>query len=544
MDLVAQEKEKLRLQRLAFEDAERKRLQKIKDDDAERQRRLKKMNDKYKQMYQKLVEDEADRQRKKKITDEDERRQYERNKERQLAEIEALKRKLNEMKKQADEAHRKVLEFDKLWQEDEREFRHMLEENERERIRIEQLELEEIERVRLQRIEQHESLLRLQKIKFAQQEAQRVMAEHIVVDEQDKLRRTHDLLEGEEERLRLLKFSCDEAVGLLDHLSNVEAIEAGIRPRNYQWEETNADAAPDTQNAFSELSSLGLTEEDLEQQVNELFTESPIVFDPREDNEVDDRIDYYIRQLDLKIPVVWVKEDLYLIGSCRMRCKIEGQQLYVLVGDDWQLFTKYVPMYSRYFMKQLVVYMIKSSESLTWVVDCLVNGRMIKNIFVAPKKGVTRSSFGSRSGSTRNSFVGGTRSYGGLISPERQSKVYIRSNTPKREQVRSNKELGSPLTGVRLTDTRSALSVKRRSIIQKIQDVTGKYQRDSSVAQASKMFDAEYNLDKQRPANYSQRKSVILSQLMNLNTKLGGQAVRQTPRSRDRSPEYYNIHNA
>jgi len=48
MDLVAIEKEKLRKQRLAFEDGERKRLQKIKDDDADRERRLKLMNEKYK----------------------------------------------------------------------------------------------------------------------------------------------------------------------------------------------------------------------------------------------------------------------------------------------------------------------------------------------------------------------------------------------------------------------------------------------------------------------------------------------------------------
>jgi len=66
-------------------------------------------------MYLRLLDDEADRLRKKKIADEDERRQYERNKARQLAEIEALKRKLKEMKVDADLTHQKLLEFDKLW---------------------------------------------------------------------------------------------------------------------------------------------------------------------------------------------------------------------------------------------------------------------------------------------------------------------------------------------------------------------------------------------------------------------------------------------
>jgi len=34
------------------------------------------------------------------------------------------------------------------------------------------------------------------------------------------------------------------------------------------------------------------------------------------------------------------------------------------------------------------------------------------------------------------------------------------------------------------------------------------------------MFDAEYNIDKQRPVNYFQRKSVIIKSLMDLNKKL------------------------
>jgi len=192
-----------------------------------------------------------------------------------------------------------------------------------------------------------------------------------------------------------------------------------------------------------------------------LFKEEPIVFDPREESDTDQRIDYYIKQLNLVIPVVWIRDNLYLIGSSRIECEVQGQQLMCKVGNDWEIFTKFVSENQRFFQKQLVVYMIKSSESLTWVVDCLVNGRMIKNIFVAPRKSFSgrRNSFNSTS---RKSFVGRTES---LFSPERRPKAYIRSNTPKREQVRNNKEFGSPMIGARLTDTKSALSVKRRSLI-------------------------------------------------------------------------------
>jgi len=113
------------------------------------------------------------------------------------------------------------------------------------------------------------------------------MSEHVVVDESEKLKRTRALLEGEEERLRLLKFSIDEGNNLIDHLQKIEFEEAGIRPKNYQWEETNADQKPDYLNAFTELSTIGLTENDLEDQVDELFCEQPIVFDPRDESELD-----------------------------------------------------------------------------------------------------------------------------------------------------------------------------------------------------------------------------------------------------------------
>jgi hypothetical protein len=50
------------------------------------------------------------------------------------------------------------------------------------------------------------------------------------------------------------------------------------------------------------------------------------------------------------------------------------------VGGGYESFQNYVPKNQRYFQKMLVVYMIKSGESLEKVVDCLVNNIKIKDI--------------------------------------------------------------------------------------------------------------------------------------------------------------------
>jgi hypothetical protein len=51
----------------------------------------------------------------------------------------------------------------------------------------------------------------------------------------------------------------------------------------------------------------------------------------------------------------------------------------VRVGGGFEKFIEYIPKNHRYFERALVVYMIKSGESLEWVVDTLKNGKKIIN---------------------------------------------------------------------------------------------------------------------------------------------------------------------
>lgn len=52
----------------------------------------------------------------------------------------------------------------------------------------------------------------------------------------------------------------------------------------------------------------------------------------------------------------------------------------VKIGSEYEKFDDYVLKSQRYSQRTLVVYMIKSGESLEWVVDQIMSGRRIKNV--------------------------------------------------------------------------------------------------------------------------------------------------------------------
>ena len=57
----------------------------------------------------------------------------------------------------------------------------------------------------------------------------------------------------------------------------------------------------------------------------------------------------------------------------------------------------------------LVVYMIKSGESLEWVIDALMNGKKIKNIFDSKEKQDKNDSFTIKRSGSRNSMRSGVK---------------------------------------------------------------------------------------------------------------------------------------
>jgi len=53
---------------------------------------------------------------------------------------------------------------------------------------------------------------------------------------------------------------------------------------------------------------------------DEIFATAPIKFRPRKGNALDERIAELIEEYDIRIPIVHIKDNLYLIGSNRLNC--------------------------------------------------------------------------------------------------------------------------------------------------------------------------------------------------------------------------------
>lgn len=60
--------------------------------------------------------------------------------------------------------------------------------------------------------------------------------------------------------------------------------------------------------------------------------------------------------------------------------ELKNSQLVIRVGGGYEKFEDYVAKNNKQIQKQLVIEMIKSGESLEWVVDQLINGNRIKNV--------------------------------------------------------------------------------------------------------------------------------------------------------------------
>jgi len=63
-----------------------------------------------------------------------------------------------------------------------------------------------------------------------------------------------------------------------------------------------------------------------------LFQTPPVSFKPRKGNKLDEKIYELLISLDVKIPIVLIKENLYLIGTSRVICDLRNESVIVRVG--------------------------------------------------------------------------------------------------------------------------------------------------------------------------------------------------------------------
>lgn len=94
---------------------------------------------------------------------------------------------------------------------------------------------------------------------------------------------------------------------------------------------------------------MGLSEEEIDKQCQDIFGDAPMKFQPRSGEPVDDLISQYINEMNITFPILWIKDNYYLVGSQRLICEIKRNCLLLRVGGGYESFQEYVIKNDRYF---------------------------------------------------------------------------------------------------------------------------------------------------------------------------------------------------
>ena len=93
----------------------------------------------------------------------------------------------------------------------------------------------------------------------------------------------------------------------------------------------------------AEKATLQLTEAEFEQQCDEIFSEPPIPFDARKGNVLESRIKEILKTEKINIPVIWIKNEMYLVGSQKVTCQLKSGNVLIRQGASFELFDQIVP---------------------------------------------------------------------------------------------------------------------------------------------------------------------------------------------------------
>ena len=113
----------------------------------------------------------------------------------------------------------------------------------------------------------------------------------------------------------------------------------------------------------------------------ELFDEPPITFLPRKSNKIDQAIADVIDRHNLTVPIVHLQDKFYLIGPNRCVCDIVSNKLVIHHNDETQNFEDYVPTNEKTMQRMLVFEMIKSDQTLEFVIEALIANREVRGLY-------------------------------------------------------------------------------------------------------------------------------------------------------------------
>lgn len=372
-------------------DADKQRLERLKREHIEHDDELERIRRETQQFIEKAkaVQNEIQRQRDQaqKTKEEQELQEIETIKQYKLDREEALKRRrmLDEqeaaerlrIKKRDEEEETERLRLIKISTDMTLKYRQKLNElKEEESLKISMIrQMEEEEAVRMKKLVEEEASVMLTRLKAVEEEeAERRKQKRIKRLEQELYQEKLKNLkraELEAEKLKNSHFKMINSKRVYTSTSYVGSLDYD--------QPFVSDSLEMPIMMEDDLSSLGITEDEIDMQCDELFLQAPIEFKPKKNNEIDQILAKIIKDLNITIPIVNVKDSVYLVGSQRVNLIPKRDSLVVKRGGGSQQFQEFYLLNKTQLQRSLVINMIKSGESLEHVVNCLVSGQKVRD---------------------------------------------------------------------------------------------------------------------------------------------------------------------
>ena len=125
---------------------------------------------------------------------------------------------------------------------------------------------------------------------------------------------------------------------------------------------------------------MGLGESDIADMQKELFKEPSIDFIPRKNEPIDELLAEAIEEMNIKIPIVWVKGNIYQVGSQKLVLHIQRNCLFIKFAEGQRSFHDYIIKSEKFIQRVLTIFALKSGESIDMVMDALIKDKQIRGV--------------------------------------------------------------------------------------------------------------------------------------------------------------------
>lgn len=107
---------------------------------------------------------------------------------------------------------------------------------------------------------------------------------------------------------------------------------------------------------------------------------TPIKFTARKGEKVDMEVKKMIDEMNITIPIIWIKKSIYLVGNKTISLEKKGEYVTAHIGGGYRRFEDYISENHKKLERDLVIKMIQSKESLEWICESISNGQRIPTV--------------------------------------------------------------------------------------------------------------------------------------------------------------------